>query len=1163
MKTILSILLVTLLGLVTIQSQEYLELILEPQENTTLQDIKTLAEDYFETSDKGRGSGYKQYKRWEYIMERKVNADGRILNFSQLSWEVINELNSQNPPVGRSSGTWTSMGPTSYVNGQSGYNGGLGRVNVIAFHPTNANTIYIGVPSGGVWKTTDGGANWTPIADILGSIGVSGIVVDHTSPNTVYIFTGDGDGANTYSIGVLKSTDGGTTWATTGLSFSVTNFVRGFKLLMDPNNSNIMYATTNIGILKTTNGWSSWSNILGGSFRDIEFKPGTPTTLYATTADNFYRSTNSGTNWSLVTSGLPTLEDRAELAVSPANSNYVYYLAGPAGSNSFKGLYRSTDSGITFSTMATTPNILGYSTTGNDSNSQSWYDLAIAVNPGNANNTITGGVNVWRSMNGGATNTCITNWFEPPGTFEYVHADIHELVYNQLDNKLYCGSDGGISVSTDHGVTWTPIWNGLQIMQFYRIAGVEANQNLLLGGTQDNGTNKYTGSTTIQHILGADGMDCMIDYNNNNNMFYTIQFGNLQRSTDGGSTSAGIQPPGSTGAWVTPIGMDPNNPSIIYGGYDDVYRSTNSGNSWTNLGSDGRGAFAVGINNPARLYAAVNNTIQTSSNTGGSWNNITGGWPNLTITYIAVDPANANRVWITLGGYTSGQKVYESTNAGASWTNISGSLPNLPALSIVYENTGGTPMDALYVGMDVGVYYGSDVTPWTILGTGLPNAPIFDLEINHTNSKIRAGTFGRGFWETALYNVDNTDPVAICQNITVQLDINGTVTIQATDVDNGSTDNIGIVSYSIDVDTFTCSDVGNPVTVTLTVMDAAGNSDSCTAIVTVEDNIDPNAICQDITLQLDASGNASITPSQVDNGSTDACGIATLALDISTFDCSDVGANTVTLLVTDVNSNGNTCTATITVEDNVPPVAICQDLTVQLDANGFGFINAAQVDNGSSDACGIATVNVTPNTFDCNDIGANTVTLIVTDVNGNSSNCNATITVEDNLDPVALCQDITVMLDINGNATIAATDVDNGSNDACGIMSLDVFPDTFDTGDIGPNNVTLTVTDNNGNVSTCNAVVTVIDYLNIDENDFEKGVILYPNPAGNQISIKIPIESKLNISVFDLIGKLVYQKYDLLLNDTHTIDVSYFNKGMYFIEIRSEYGSVTKKLIKK
>ena len=741
-------------GLIQLHAQAYLELIQNPTENTTLDEIQNLAEDYFENRDRGRGSGYKQYKRWEYFMERMVNEDRRILNYSQLNWQAFN-ANIEAHTNQRASTNWTPLGPTSYTNGPSGYNGGLGRVNVIAFHPTNASIIYLGTPAGGLWRTTDGGSTWTPLTDTLASIGVSGIAVDHGNPNTIYILTGDGDGADTWSIGVMKSTDGGATWANTGLSWNVTNFVRGFKLIMHPTNSSIMMAVTNAGIYRTTDGWTSWSNVQSGDFRDIEFKPGSPATVYAATTNTLYRSTNTGASWSTSGTGLPSGENRVALAVSPASPNTLYYLAGPGGASgggTYNGMYRSTDSGVSFSTQSTTPNILGSDINGNGSSDQSWYDLAMAVDPQNANTTITGGVNVWRSTNGGVTNSLIAHWWSPAGT-PYVHADIHELTYNPLNNALYCGSDGGISVSTNNGQTWTNIWNGLQIAQFYRIAGVEANQNLLLGGTQDNGSNKYTGTPNIEHILGGDGMDCMIDYNNNNNMFYSFQLGGLQRSTNGGMTSTGIKPGGSVGAWVTPYAMHPTNPNIIYGGYDDVYVSTNQGSTWSNVGSDGRGALAIGVNDPSRYYAANGSALQTSSNSGGSWTTISGPWGGLTVTFIAVDPANASRVWVTVGGYSSGNKVFESMNAGSSWTNISSGLPNVPALCIAYENTGGTPMDAIYVGTSIGVYYRSDSTAWTLHNTGLPNVPVFDLEINHTNSKIRAGTYGRGLWETGLFGV--------------------------------------------------------------------------------------------------------------------------------------------------------------------------------------------------------------------------------------------------------------------------------------------------------------------------------------------------------------------------------------------------------------------------
>ena len=321
---------------------------------------------------------------------------------------------------------------------------------------------------------------------------------------------------------------------------------------------------------------------------------------------------------------------------------------------------------------------------------------------------------------------------------------------------------------------------------------------------------------------------------------------------------------------------------------------------------------------------------------------------------------------------------------------------------------------------------------------------------------------------------DNVAPAIVCQNITVQLDATGNATIIAADIDGGSTDACGIATITASQTSFDCSNVGTN-TVTLTVTDVNGNISTCDASVTIEDNIAPTAICQAITIQLDATGNAMITVSDIDNGSNDACGIASTTLDMSAFDCSNVGPNTVTLTVTDVNGNVSTCTSTVTVEDNVLPIASCQDITVQLDATGTISITGMDIDNGSTDACGIASVTASPNAFTCAEIGMNTVTLTVTDVNGNVSTCTSTVTVEDNVAPAIVCQDITVQLDATGNVTITAMDVDGGSTDACGITSTTIDISTFDCSMVGPNTVTLTVTDVNGNISTCTSTVTVED----------------------------------------------------------------------------------------
>ncbi|MFV8280059.1 hypothetical protein ACNKXS_00865, partial [Christiangramia marina] len=324
--------------------------------------------------------------------------------------------------------------------------------------------------------------------------------------------------------------------------------------------------------------------------------------------------------------------------------------------------------------------------------------------------------------------------------------------------------------------------------------------------------------------------------------------------------------------------------------------------------------------------------------------------------------------------------------------------------------------------------------------------------------------------------VDNEPPTVLTKNITVELDDDGKVTIQPLEIDNGSTDNGKISSYTLDPTVFTCNDVG-PNTVTLTVIDESGNSASENATVTVEDNIAPNAVAQNITIQLDASGNASITAAEIDNGSSDNCGIQSLSLDKTNYDCTDVGSSNVVLTVTDNHNNSSTATATVTVEDNIAPNAIAQNLTIQLDASGNASITAAEVDNGSSDNCGIKDLSLDITSFDCSNVGANSVVLTVTDVNNNSSTANATITVEDNIAPTAIAQNITVQLDASGNASITAAEVDNGSSDNCGVSNLSVDKTNFNCSNVGDNTVILTATDVNDNVSTTTATVTVQDNI--------------------------------------------------------------------------------------
>ncbi len=355
---------------------------------------------------------------------------------------------------------------------------------------------------------------------------------------------------------------------------------------------------------------------------------------------------------------------------------------------------------------------------------------------------------------------------------------------------------------------------------------------------------------------------------------------------------------------------------------------------------------------------------------------------------------------------------------------------------------------------------------------GLPSGSEFPIGITTNEFSI---TDDCGNTTECIFTItveNNTPPEAICQDITVQLDATGTVTIDAADVNGGTGTVCASVNATIDMDTFDCSNVG-PNNVTLTITDADGNEASCVAVVTVEDTVLPDAVCQNITVQLDETGTATIQATDVDGGSFDACGIASSEIDIDTFDCTNIGVNQVTLIITDENGNTNSCVAEVTVEDTLAPTANCQEITVQLDAMGMVTILPTDVDNGSTDNCTIAEYQLDVDTFDCSNIGTNEVTLTVIDESGNESSCTTIVTVEDTVAPTAVCNNITVTLDEDGIAMIDVSDIDGGSTDNCTVISTEIDIEQFDCSNIGTNDVTLTVIDQDGNESTCVATVTV------------------------------------------------------------------------------------------
>ncbi len=321
---------------------------------------------------------------------------------------------------------------------------------------------------------------------------------------------------------------------------------------------------------------------------------------------------------------------------------------------------------------------------------------------------------------------------------------------------------------------------------------------------------------------------------------------------------------------------------------------------------------------------------------------------------------------------------------------------------------------------------------------------------------------------------ETTAPTASCQNLTLQLDASGNISTTAASINDGSNDECGIKSLSLNQSSFSCDDLGDK-TVTLTVEDNNGNTATCNSTVTIEDVLAPTALCQDITVQLDASGNGNTTATTANNGSTDNCEIQNLSLSQTSFDCTEVGANPEVLSVTDAGGNTVPCNLTVTVVDGVAPEALCQEVTVQLDASGNGSTTAELVNSNSNDDCGIGSLSLDNSSFTCDETGNQTVTLTVTDENNNVSTCQANVVVEDKMGPVLDCDEATVTLAANGMATITAEDLVNNASDACGIANYEATQTTFSCQDGEEVQVTVTVKDNNGNSSDCQVLVAIDD----------------------------------------------------------------------------------------
>lgn len=722
----------------------------------------------------------KRWNRWEWYMSSRVDNNGEMVNISEKMTAQGLYRSAAAQRTQSSGGNWAMMGPITTPSG-------IGRADRMAFHPTNPDIIFTGTSGGGLWKTINGGASWTCLTNDIPSLGVSGVVIHPIDPNIIYILTGDGDsdfgglvegfGYMHTSIGVLKTTNGGQTWQKTAKFPGDIDNLNGFQLAMDPNNPNTLLAATNKGLFRSITGGASWVEVIDELCYDVVFKPGSSFTCYAVTrvgnTAHFYRSLDGGSTWNPTanTDALIAPARRCRLAVTPADPNWLYILGGGSpDSGRFSGIHRSTTSGGSFATMALTPNILGNSSTGADNRDQSGYDLALAVSSQDEVKLVSGAVNIWRSSGSGITGT----WVFEGGT----HADIHDLQYNPLDNKLWAATDGGPYYSTNDGDTWTAAYTGLTVTQFYHMAIRPDDYSQLLGGSQDNGV-KYRKIETsyFEDISGSDGYFVGFD-GADNSIFYAILNSDVAKFTNDGANIATISPPGlALNEFFPTMAVHTSAANTLWVASDSIWRTTNGGTNWTATPDiPGGWYFRSCKSNGNRLYLAGGNSandlsvksLRRSDDGGLTWpaGNILQANPGFPanfpkITCINTDPTNSGRVWVTFGGFQDGVKVVYSSDFGATWTNVSGSLPNLPVNCIELDNNNNA-----YIGTDHGVYYrGTSMNDWVPFYNNLPYTIVTDLSLSVANNNIRAATFGRGVWSSDLY-----DNCPATQHITGQLE---------------------------------------------------------------------------------------------------------------------------------------------------------------------------------------------------------------------------------------------------------------------------------------------------------------------------------------------------------------------------------------------------------
>lgn len=707
------------------------------------------------------GCGYKQFKRWEHRMKDLVDDQGNRPAPDHIAKVAL--ATKQGKSL---SGNWMPLGPNFDITTETGDFPGTGRLNTIAFHPTDSNIVYVGAPAGGLWRTENYGDSWIPLTDQLPTLGVSAIVVDREDPNTIYIGTGDRDSDDAPGLGVWRSIDNGVTWSqhNVGMGSTVVN-----ALIQDYDDANVLLAATDDGVFRSTDKGANWLlTTTAVTYKDLVMHPTDHNTIY-TCSGRIFRSNDNGETWTMLT-GMPSAV-RIVLSVSPATPDYVY--ATLANQRSLLGFYRSTDAGQSFTELMDSPNILGYQTDGSDaSGGQSWYDLALVASPTEPEVVYSAGIHVWKSDDGGY------NWWHYSNN---VHVDMHAMAISPHTDDLFLANDGGLYIKREESGSWKDISHNLVAGQIYKLGQSAQNVNKTLNGFQDNGTGEFDG-THWRRVLGGDGMECQFDPSDDNYAYGSIYYGAIYRRVgdDGFRKFAGNNTNGmdEEGAWVTPFQVSPSNGNVLFTGFKSVWRTTNLQTSahgditWekigTNLGSNGDNfsVLAVSAADSNRVYCVKGNTLYFTTNAMDSANQVT--WTTVTsfpatgnITDVLCHPYDPNIVYITKGVF-----ALKSTDGGATFSLLGSDFNSLNANCIAMDTSSN---EGLYVGTVAGVFYkDASMTDWVDFSNGLPMVlDIREINLfpgNNTDApRVRLASYGRGLWESDLYgtNVEHYPATAV------------------------------------------------------------------------------------------------------------------------------------------------------------------------------------------------------------------------------------------------------------------------------------------------------------------------------------------------------------------------------------------------------------------